>query len=180
MSAPKPIRLLAMRLPIWACIHLCLTACAPELNWREVPIAPPGLTVLMPDRPSEMTRKLALGEHMMTMHMTGARVDSRMFTVTVGSLEDVAGISAANALALMEQAMLRNIQGKQLARETGELVPGVSVLRLKAQGVAQGLPITMWAWFFQRGMHVVQAVVIAKPADEEHALTFLQSLKLSP
>ena len=185
MSMCQPIALMhralcRVRLPLWLAVMLCLKACAPAFNWREIPINPPGITVLMPDKPSEMTRKLPLGEHQMTMHMTGARVDERMFTVTVGDVEGSGGLSASLALERMEQAMMRNIQGKPLSRETGEWVPGVTVVRLKAQGEAQGSAIIMWAWFFQRGQHVVQAVVMGKPADEEHALTFLQSLKLRP
>ena len=109
----------------------------------------------MPDKPAEMSRKLVLGEHSIDMHMTGARVDERMFTVTVGKIDTGSGLSA-------------------------QLAPGVALTQLKAQGQAQARPVLMWAWFFEHKGHVVQAVAIGESADEEQAMTFLQSLRLKP
>lgn len=157
-----------------------LPGCTPRLNWREIQVNPPGLSVLFPDKPAELSRSVALGEHRLIMHMTGARVDELRVTVTVGQIDAASGLTAALALERMEQAMLRNIEGKPQSRETGELAPGVAVLRLKAQGTAQAKPVSMWAWFFQRGSYVVQAVALGEAADEEPALSFLQSLKLRP
>jgi hypothetical protein len=161
-------------------VFFCFTACTPSFNWREVAINPPGMSVLMPEKPAEMSRKLQLGEYSINMHMTGARVDERMFTVTVGQIDPATGLVAAQALERMEQAMLRNIQGKVLKRESGALAPDVAVTRLKAQGETQGRPMLMWAWFFERKGHVVQAVALGQAADEEQAMTFLESLTLKP
>jgi hypothetical protein len=112
--------------------------------------------------------------------MTGARVDERMFTVTVGKIDTGSGLSAPLALERMEQAMLRNIQGKVIKRDSAQLAPGVALTQLKAQGQAQARPVLMWAWFFEHKGHVVQAVAIGESADEEQAMTFLQSLRLKP
>jgi hypothetical protein len=165
----------------WAfVVSFCFTACTPSFNWREVAINPPGMSVLMPEKPAELSRKLQLGEYSINMHMTGARVDERMFTVAVGQIDPATGLRSAQALDRMEQAMLRNIQGKVLRRESGFLSHDVAITRLKAQGESQGRPILMWAWFFECKGHVVQAVALGQAADEEQAMTFLQSLSLTP
>jgi len=177
---PKALRAASLRLLLAVALLLCLSACTPSFNWREVAINPPGMSVLMPDKPAEMSRKLVLGEHSINMHMTGARVDERMFTVTVGQIDTGSGLSAQLALERMEQAMLRNIQGKVMKRESAQLAPEVALTQLKAQGQAQARPVLMWAWFFEHKGHVVQAVAIGESADEEQAMTFLQSLRLKP
>ncbi len=179
-SRPRALPTTPRSLRLAFTLLFCLTACTPRFNWREVAINPPGMSVLMPDKPAEMSRKLVLGEHSIDMHMTGARVDERMFAVTVGKIDTGSGLSAPLALERMEQAMLRNIQGKVIKRESALLAPGVALTQLKAQGQAQARPVLMWAWFFEHKGHVVQAVAIGESADEEQAMTFLQSLRLKP
>lgn len=185
----------ALRLPVLAllfCLPFLLGACSPTYNWREVRVDPGGFLVWMPGKPEQLTRTLPLGDATRTMHMTGARVGPLSFTITVVELGDEGGDSGAQALALMEQAMLRNIGGRVLERGEVALTAaasapgpsagasGMRVLALRAQGQAQGRSLMMWARFFRFQAFAVQAVVLGGEADTDKAETFLGSLRLPP
>ena len=172
--------LLAKALAALLATMLLLAGCTPEFNWREVRIEPGTLRVLMPSKAEQLTRTVPLGEEALVMHMTGARVAALSFTVTVVELGSAREDVAAQALVRMEQAMLRNIDGRMLERAEILLAPATPALALRAQGKAQGKPVMMWARFFRWKDFAVQAVVIGSEADSDKAETFFESLRIAP
>ncbi|MEO8598312.1 MAG: hypothetical protein ABI656_00610, partial [bacterium] len=101
--------ILRMRLPMLAVVLCLLSACSPRLNWRQVDGVDAPFVVLMPAKPSTLSRPIDLDGLPVTMSMTAAEVDGVTFAVGVIALPDAA--SAPRALQAMKLALVRNING---------------------------------------------------------------------
>ena len=86
---------------------LTLIGCSP--NWREVRDADARYTVLLPAKPASHVRPVTLGELNVEMHMTAAEADEMNFAVASAVIDDAA--QRKGALAMMQQAMVKNIGG---------------------------------------------------------------------
>ncbi|MGV8898645.1 MAG: hypothetical protein ACOH2B_05275 [Burkholderiaceae bacterium] len=100
---------LRMRLPMLLVVLCLLAACSPRLNWRQVDGVDAPFAVLMPAKPSTLSRSIDLDGLPVTMSMTAAEVDGVTFAVGVIDLPDAA--SAPRALQAMKLALVRNING---------------------------------------------------------------------
>ncbi len=165
-----------------AAILVCaaLSACAPELNWREVHGNDAHFTVLLPSKPATHAREIDLGGLKVEMSMTGAAVDE--LSLVVASAQVAEASQRAAALAAMQQAMLRNIRATKHTKKAVTLKGGAPATEIVAEGQAarDGRTLVMHARFAARGERVYQAVALG-PRDKlsaEAAETFLGSLAL--
>lgn len=165
-----------------AAVLLCiaLTGCAPELNWREVRVDDAQYSVLLPAKPATHARTVDLNGLNVEMSMTGAAAGELSFAVASARIPDA--IQQTQALAAMQEAMLRNIQASVHSKKPVTLKGGVPATEVSARGQAarSGLPLTMHARFAAHGDRVYQAVALG-PQDKlsaEAAETFLSSLSL--
>ncbi len=157
-----------------------LTACAPELNWREVRGDDAHFSVLLPSKPATHTRTIDLDGQTVEMSMTGGAVGELSFVVASARIPDAARQPAA--LAAMQTAMLHNIRASTHTEKTVNLKGGVPATEVSASGQAasDGRPLQMQARFATYRDRVYEAVALG-PKDKlspEAAETFLASLSL--
>ncbi len=169
-------------LHIVAAALLCaaLTACAPELNWREVRADDAHYSVLLPSKPATHARTVDLDGLTVEMSMTGAAVDELSFVVASARIPDAARQPAA--LAAMQTAMLRNIRALTHSEKPVTLKGSVQATEIVASGQTErdGRPVQMQARFAAYGDRVYQAVVLGpkEKLSPEATETFLGSLSL--
>jgi len=163
-----------------AMIATCaLIACSPGLNWREVRNTEARYTVLLPAKPASHTRPVTLGELKVEMQMTAAEADDMNFAVASALIEDAS--QRENALALMQQAMVKNISGNLIHQKTLKLKDGTEASEIEASGaLANGRRVKLFARFAMKEQRVYQAVAIGPQNDlsAEIAETFLASFTL--
>jgi len=162
---------------------LLLSACSPRYDWREVRGGNAPFTVLLPAKPSTLTRQVDLGGTQVTMTMTAAEVGAVAFAVGSAELADAAAADAA--LEAMRAAMLGNIGGS-VRHETVSASSGGGggrSIELEAVGTPPargGQAVLLAARFTARGTRVYQAIVLGpEPSVPREAIdTFLTSFKL--
>ena len=163
-----------------AMIAACaLIACSPSLNWREVRNTEARYTVLLPAKPASHTRPVTLGELKVEMQMTAAETDDISFAVASALIEDAS--QRESALALMQQAMVKNISGNLIHQKTLKLKDGTEASEIEASGaLANGRRVKLFARFAMKEQRVYQAVAIGpqNSLSAEIAETFLASFTL--
>jgi hypothetical protein len=154
-----------------------LAACTPRYDWREIHGTEAPYTVLMPVKPASHTRPVNLGGTEVAMTMTAADVDGALFAVGTASTPNAA--AAANALAAMETALVRNIGGT-VRREKAAIANGIATLDIEA--AAEGAHgRVLFAHLVARDTRIYQVVAIGtdKTLPREAVDTFLTSFKLN-
>ena len=101
---------------LYAALALTLAACTPALDWREVRSEDGGYAILMPARPTTASRTIDLDGLAVAMTMTGAEVNGVAFAVGTAELPNAA--AAHQALAAMQEALVRNMHGAVTADRT--------------------------------------------------------------
>lgn len=170
-----------------AVIVLNLAACSPQYDWREVrgPNAP--YVVMLPAKPTTVSRSINLDGQQVTMTMTAARVDGVTFAVGTATLPDPQ--HAAAALAGMKTALIKNTgiaadAAKSQTEKSNAATPATPV-DLDVVGspsvTSNGQPMRLVARFVTKDNRVYQVVV----AGHEKAVTrdaldmFFTSFKLN-
>jgi hypothetical protein len=163
-----------------AALLLLLAACSPKYNWREIHGKDGSFTVLLPDKPVSMTRKINLDNQQVEMTMTAAEVDGVSFAVGYAQLADAK--SAAAALNMMKEAMLHNINGvirtPSTAASSANQPAGAADIEAIGTG-NDGRPVLLRAHFEAKGNRVYQAVALGneQAMPHEEIDTFLSSFK---
>ncbi|HYD78974.1 MAG TPA: hypothetical protein VEC06_04135 [Paucimonas sp.] len=157
-------------------IALCLAACTPRFDWREVRGTEAPYTVLMPAKPASHARPINLGGTQVVMTMTAAEVDGALFAVGTAVMPDAA--AAGNALAAMKTALINNIGGT-LKSEKAVAAAGTATLELEAVGGGPQ-PRLLFARLAASGTRVYQVVALGpeKALPREAVDTFLTSFQL--
>lgn len=158
---------------------LALLACSPSLNWRECRNAEAHYTVLLPAKPSSHSRTVTLADMKIDMHMTAAEADEMNFAVASALINDAA--QRSQALALMQQAMVKNIAGSVTHQKTLTLKDGTEAIEIEASGaLANGSTMRLFARFAMKDQRVYQAVAIGSShkLSADIADTFLASFAL--
>ena len=88
---------------------LLTTACNPIYDWREHRFDDGGFTILFPQKPGRAERKLATPAGEVTMKMVSVRVEETVFGAASA---DFAAPPDAAALATMQAALLKNLEGR--------------------------------------------------------------------
>jgi len=118
----------------WPCVFLIalLTACAPALNWRQVPLD--RITVLLPCKPDRAQRSLRLGEREVTISMAGCEADGVIFAVS--HIHQPDATSASAVAREWRAATLANIRATSVTEALMAPVTGATaVTQLSARGV---------------------------------------------
>jgi len=177
----------ACRLLLLAGLLVMLNGCSPPFNWRESRPDSQGFVVLMPARTAQMSREIDLDGLRVTMVMTGARVDSSLFTVGRVELPREAMGERDRALGAMHAGMLRNLAASTTAERvielpvvdaSGRILARTPALRLEAQGQVGSERVRMVAIFVARGERLWQAVAIEPVPGGEPSATMIDSFRL--
>src|SRR5262245_35158758 len=138
---------------------LVLTACYPELDWREFTSPEGGFTVMLPSKPARASRDLVFAGQPTTMHMVSAHATEMAFGI--GYIDLPPGTDAGRAIDEGRVALLRNIGGVVLAERALDGVPGV---QFEAEGAADGKPMRLVARVLVAGNRYYQVVLVARTA----------------
>lgn len=156
---------------------LALTACSPELNWRDVRAEPAALTALLPCKPDRGARVVPLAGRDTTLNMLGCDAGGATFAVAFADTTDSAQASAA--LTQWRAATLANMRAGAPVEQPFTVAGGVTAVRVVAAGSrADGKPVLSQALYFSQGPRVYQAVIYADKLTAEMAETFFSGLRL--
>lgn len=164
---------------------IALAACSPKYDWREVHGTDARFVVLLPAKPTTVSRQVNLDRVQVTMAMTAAEVGGVSFAVGSAELPDAG--AAQLALLAMKKAMLNNIQGTIVTEKTAATVPASGVAAsssiatdIEATGNIGGQPARLFARFVAQDKRVYQAIVLGpeKAVSRDAADTFFSSFKL--
>ena len=162
---------MARLLPLLAA--LLLSACSPDLDWRELNSAEGNFQVLMPGR-----AKLSSGP------VAGSNATMTMWTAETGNALFGAGFTeysddAATHIDASRDGLARNIRGKIIEdRDARDGDMNLRVIRL--EGVApDGAARVMHARLYANGHRLYQIAIIARPGalTENDYETFFTSFK---
>ncbi|HXA47241.1 MAG TPA: hypothetical protein VNW52_06405 [Burkholderiaceae bacterium] len=152
---------------------LCLAACSPKYNWREVRGKDARFVVLLPDKPTTLTRDINLDGITVAMTMTAAEVDGVNFAV--GYVDVADGTRAAAALNAMKTALIGNIHGS-----IKPATPGTAI-ELEALGHRNDSSdaLLLLGHFETKGNRAYQVIVLGseKAVIRDEAMTFFNSFK---
>ncbi|MCP5265811.1 MAG: hypothetical protein H6934_06850 [Burkholderiaceae bacterium] len=167
-----------------------LGACSPTYNWREIRPEGGGFAVMVPARPSKMSRAIDLDGLAVTMTMHGARVDPASYTVGVVDLPEDSARVRAHAVDAMRRGMLRNIGAADDIALTATSVPfgaigatakaRIGATMVRASGRRGDQALQMVAVFVARGQRAWQAVAIGSSLPDASTRLFTDSLRLLP
>lgn len=170
-----------------------MAACTPKYDWRTVQGNGAPYSVLLPAKPSSLTRTVNLGGIQASMTMTAAEIDDVTFAVGTAELPDPAQAQAA--LTVMKDTMVRNVGGvvlqeKNIAEPAGiridldagpaPAVPGAAPGTGPAPAArSAGTASVLHARFIAHQRRVYQVIVVGpeKSMRSEAVDTFLTSFK---
>ena len=167
---------LATGAAVLAC-GMSLSACTPKYDWRDVRGESAPFTVLLPAKPSVLSRPVNLGGIQASMTMTAAEVGDVTFAVGTAELPDAAQAQAA--LLVMKDTLVKNIGGV-IRHEKSTSGKNLSTIELDAAGSGGGTARALHARLVARDRRVYQAIVIGpdKAIRQEAVDTFLTSFKV--
>lgn len=176
-----------------ALVVFALSACSPTYDWREIQPTDEPLALMLPGKPSALTRQINLDGVIVSMRMHGALVNENSFTAAWAELDETQiaiedrPAFRKKTLDAMQTAMTRNIAGTVQAREVRNVrlineasqpvgqVPGEL---LTVQGTARGEAATLNGLFVSFGARVYQFVVIGDQVPEPQIQTFIESIQI--
>jgi hypothetical protein len=145
-----------------------LLACTPAFNWREVRFEGSNLKVLMPCKPDQASRQVALqlpaGPQSINLEMQGCEAGGKQFTFGRMAMQD-----GASATAVMRAWRLASMSAMQATSEqVNELATEVSANRASEQRirVVTGQHEAQFMWFVSANQ-IYQLAVYAPAKDRQ-------------
>lgn len=158
---------------------VCLSACAPALNWRETRPAGSGASALFPCKPDGHVRRVTLARTELSMQLTSCTAADSVYALSHVDVGDP--VRLTSVLQALQAALADNIGGPVVLLGPQQ-VPGMTPHRL-SQRLAlsgnrpDGSLIEAQAVFFTHGTIVYQASVVGHRLDAEAVDTFFAALK---
>ena len=157
-----------------------LAGCSPDLDWRQVRPAGWGLQGVMPCRPDQQGRQVALAGATVSLGLVVCSAAGHSFALASADVGDPAQV--APALQALLQAAQANLQGQLLA-EQAVVVPGMTphagALRWQLAGrMPDGRAVREQVQVFAHGLRVFQATVVGPAAGSAQAGPFFEALEL--
>jgi hypothetical protein len=156
------------------------TACTPTLDWRDVRPEGSGATLLLPCKPSSLTRdvRLAGGSVRLTLHACSA--GGATWALGFADVGDAARVAAA--LAELRAAAIANL-GAGASQVLALAVPGATPYAgnthvLISGHLPDGAAVQEQLAVFARGTLVFQATVLGAQLPADGVETFFTSLRL--
>jgi len=155
-----------------------LAACYPELDWREVSSAAGGYTVLLPARPDQATREVAIGGTRLVLNMTSVHKEGMAFGVAYAALPPAAA-DRPRLLTDARDALVGNIGGRVTSERT--LAVGAhAALEFAAVGAAEGESMRLAARVLVANDRFYQVVFVGRGGrgSETDVGMFLESFRV--
>lgn len=160
-------------------LMLCLTACSPTLNWRDVRPEGTQLNLLLPCKPDKAQKLVPLGGQPTQLRMLGCDAGGLTFAVSVADIKDAAAVPAT--LVAWQQLTLSNMKAVPGHTTAPLKLPGANgavAVRFQAKGQRMdGSPVMGHAAYFAQGATVFQAVIYGADIQADIAETYFSGLK---
>lgn len=176
---------MSLRPALCACVaglSVLAGACAPALDWREVRPEAAGLVMLLPCKPEQRTRQLALAGRQVQMQVLGCTADGTTWGLSTADLVDPALVGPA--LAELRAARLLNLDGVETAVQAAQvagMTPQVQAVRSSITGKRpDGTPVADQSLLVARGTRVFHAAALGGQPSVQALETFFEGLKLQP
>lgn len=162
-----------------------LAACTPQLNWRELRLAPTSAVALLPCKPDHAERSVPLGGVPTTLVVNGCEAGGATFALMSASV--AAGRAPDELLAGWQQATLANMRAAGTldvqSFHPPNALPLAHAQRLVAEGQqADGRAVVAQAVWSARaaaggGTELLHAVMYAAQAQPEVADAFFAGIR---
>lgn len=169
---------------VWGAVVMsALVGCTPALNWREWRAPGSTLVALLPCKPQQAERSLALAGRPVRLALVSCDADGATWALTHADVGDPAQVGPA--LVALREAALGNIGADRASDEAAAQVPGATPHRearaFSAAGRRPGgAAVQSRVALFAHGTTVWQATVLAPRLDTEAAATFFGALRFLP
>lgn len=160
-------------------VLLCMAACAPTLNWREVQLAG-GAMALFPCKPQHQTRTLPLAGQSVALTLHACHAAGLRFAVAQADVHSPAHVETA--LAALAAAQARNLQALLPQGEPVQvpgMTPNAQARRYALEGhLPDGSTVRAQLLVFARGTWVLQATVLDGAPDTLAVRAFMDGLRV--
>ena len=157
---------------------VCLTACNPTFNWRDVRLDGTRLALLMPCKPDSAQKTVPLAGQPTELMLLSCDAGGMTFAVATADVKDASKVSAT--LAQWQIATLANMKAEPGTPSAAFKLPGSAngggLVRAIGQR-ANGQAVSSQAVYFAQGSQVFQAVMYADKLSPDVAETFFSGLK---
>lgn len=158
---------------------LSLSACSPELDWREFQPEGSGIVASFPCRPDRHVRSIALAGRTLKLQMLVCDAAGANFVLLHADLDDPAAVTPV--LEALHAAAVANI-GARTVESRPLSVPGMTpnpqALGVRLDGRRpDGVVVQQQAAFFVRGLRVYQASVVAEKLPPQAGERFVAALR---
>lgn len=158
---------------------LCLGACSPSLDWREVRPAGAAVVAMLPCKPNVAARTLPLAGAPVRLTMLACKADRLSWALAAADLGDPARVGPA--LNAMREGIRANLDGQVVELQPAAVrgaTPHEAQARVHVRGHRQdGTPMAARVVVFSHGTQVFQAVVMGEAVPDGPASTFFDSLR---
>ena len=160
---------------------LCLCACQPTYNWREVRFEGTQVQAQLPCKPDRTQREVTMAQAPVRLQVAGCAVGDGLWVVTTGRIPATA--DTAHVLKGWQEATWRTLQASTPETQpwsAAKALPGA--VRVRAQGVQPNGQATqvqgLWvAWPEGDGVQWLNAMVYQPHIPVEMADTFFESIR---
>lgn len=166
---------------------LCLSACSPDQNWRDVVLDGTGFKAQLPCKPDRTMRPVNMGGVSLSLHVVGCESAGAIWAVMTTELP--AGADAQGLMSGWQKATLHNARvdasatpPRQQVWHRPDLLPLAQTLRIQAKGQnASGDDVMLDAvWGAVAAgdrVRLIHAVVYAPQISREMANTLFDGLR---
>ena len=173
------IQLHGVRLGVFLGACLCmslLSGCSPSLNWRTLAMG--RLTVLLPCKPDQAERNVALAKQTLAMDMMGCKADDAIFAISHVHAQDAQAVDAlladwrASALAQMRSGPAATSLAQTLGKHP------LPMLLVNAQGLdANGQAVQARLAWVRDGLDLFHFALYAPYIHEDMAKPFFSEIQ---
>jgi len=160
---------------------LCVTACNPALNWREVRLR--HLVATLPCKPDHAQRTVQLATREVAMDMLGCEADGALFAISHVRLDREALTDAARAdwrqqaLATMRAASVQELPFRLTPPASAGAAPSTHLLAAQGQR-PDGSAVAARLLWLDNGPDLYHVAVYAKALSEERVEMLFSGLNL--
>lgn len=151
-----------------------LQACAPQLNWREVPLG--RLTTLLPCKPDNASRTVVLGADTVTMEMAGCEAGGALFAISRVQGPDAE--AAQRLISSLRKDSLANV-GAQAIRPAANSGDASTSFDVQVDGRhPDGKPLQARFKWLLAGTEVYQIAAYADRLEAQQTDNLLRELRI--
>jgi hypothetical protein len=164
-------------------LALCLAACTPALDWRELRPEGSQAQLMFPCKAASHARRVVLVGEAVEMSMFACSSGDTVYALSFADVKEPSRVGAA--LDELARALQSNVQSPGAAASEPLAVPGMTPQPQAAQWrlagrLPDGRAVHERAALFSHGTRVYQATMLGAKLDSEAQDTFFGALRVGP